>query len=176
MKKAVITWLVFGMIPGLVSCATSRPLALGTVGPGASKRVEPIPTGFLKVYSAAEDHKDGDVHYYPHSGYQIYSMDGKPVKKVTNAISIHDEDPTLVEIPAGNHTILARAEHYGMVKVGIVIEPGQLTIVQLEHNNALRYDFSKTNANLVRLPNGSVVGWRAERSQQTNAVGTAQVK
>jgi hypothetical protein len=116
------------------------------------------------------------VHYFPHTGYTVYSDDGKIVKKVANAISVHDEDPTLAEVPAGTYTVLAESEYYGMVKVKVVIEPGKLTTVNLEYNKPSHRDPSKSNNDLVRLPNGSVVGWRAEGSPQANAVGPAQVK
>jgi len=177
LKKQFFTLLVIGMLPVLVSCAATRgPLALGPVGPDTSGRVEAIPTGYLKVYSATEDHNDGDVHYFPHTGYTVYSDDGKIVKKVANAIGVHDEDPTLAEVPAGTYTVLAESEYYGMVKVKVVIEPGKLTTVNLEYNKPSQRDPSKSNNDLVRLPNGSVVGWRAEGSPQANAVGPAQVK
>jgi IS5 family transposase len=177
MKNPLLVWLVVGLVPLLASCASSGgSLVLGPVGPETSKRIELAPTGYLKVYSATEDHNDGDVHYFPHTSYTIYSAEGKIVKKVANAIGIHDEDPALAEIPAGTYTVLAESEYYGMVKVKVVIEPGKLTTVNLRHNEPSQRDPSKRNNDLVRLPNGSVVGWRAEGSPQANAVGAAQVK
>ena len=177
LKRRFLAWLVVGMIPVLVSCATSRdPLTLGPVGPETSKRVEAVPTGYLKVYSATEDHDDGDLHYFPHTSYTVYSEDGKIVKKVANAIGVHDEDPALSQLPAGTYTVLAESEDYGTVKVKVVIEPGKLTTVNLEYNKQPPSGPSKGNNDLVRLPNGSIVGWRAEGSTQANAVGQTQVK
>lgn len=168
-----------------ISCASSGgPLMLGPVGPEGSKHFEAIPTGYLKVYSATEDYHNGSgedldfrgVHYYPHTNYAVYSEDGKLVRKVTNAIGVHDEDPALVEMPGGTYVVLAESECYGMVKVKVVIEPGKLTTVNLEYNKQPPSGPSKGNNDLVRLPNGSIVGWRAKVSTQANAVGTAQVK
>ena len=177
MENRLITWLIAGMLPFMTSCASSRgPLVLGPVGPETSKHTETTSTGYLKVYSATEDHNDGGMHYFPHTSYSIYSEDGKIVKKVANAISIHDEDPALAEMPAGPYTVLAESEYYGMVKVKVVIEPGKLTTVNLEYNNPSQRDHSKSNNDLVRLPNGSIVGWQAEGSTQANAVGPSQVK
>src|ERR1700679_4037880 len=115
-KRRCVAWLMAGLIPLLVSCAASRsPLVLGPVGPQTSSRVAVISAGYLKVYSATEDYHNGSaedldfrgVHYYPHTGYTVCSEDGKTVKKVTNAIGVHDEDPDLVEMQAGTYTVLA---------------------------------------------------------------------
>jgi len=185
MKSQLIARLLVGLLPLLASCASSTvPLMLGPVGPETSTRIETAPTGYLKVYSATEDYHNGsaedldfrEVHYYPHTNYAVYSEDGKTVKKVRNAIGVHDEDPALVEMPAGTYTVLAESERYGMVKVKVVIKPGKLTAVNLEYNKPSQGGPSKSNNDLVRLPNGSIVGWRAEVSSQANAVGPAQVK
>jgi hypothetical protein len=174
-----------GLLPALVSCAASRgSLVLGPIGPEASSRIAAVSTGYLKVYSATEDYHNGSaedldfrgVHYYPHTNYAVYSEDGTLVRKVTNAISVHDEDPALVEMPAGAYTVLAESERYGMVKVKVVIEPGKLTTVNLDYNKQPPSGPSKGKNDLVRLPNGSIVGWRAKESTQANAVGPAQVK
>jgi hypothetical protein len=177
MKNQLIAWLVVGALPLLASCANSgNPLVVGPIGPEISKRIEAAPTGYLKVYSATEDHNDGDVHYFPHTNYSVYLEDGKLVKKVINAIGVHDEDPALSQFPASTYTVLAESEDYGTVKVKVVIEPGKLTTVNLEYNKQPPSGPSKGNNDLVRLPNGSIVGWRAEGSTQANAVGPTQVK
>ena len=163
--RSIALLIVVGLLPLMTSCASSGgPLALGPVGPETSKYIETPSTGYLKVYSATEDHNNGDTHYFPHTSYSVYSEDGKIVKKVANAISIHDEDPALAEVPAGTYTVLAESEYYGMVKVKVVIEPGKLTTVNLEYNKPSPRDASKSNNDLVRLPNGSIVGWRADVS------------
>jgi hypothetical protein len=138
----------------------SRNMVLGPVGPQPFTAEASAPKGYLKVYTATEDHDDGDVHYFPHTSYTVYSEDGKTVvKKVANAISIHDEDPALVDMPAGTYIVMAESEYYGMVKVEVVIKPGKLTAVNLEYNDIPSpRDLSKSNGDLVRLPNGSVVG------------------
>ena len=151
MENRLLAWLIVSMLPLMISCSSSgSPLVLGPVGPEMSKRFESTPTGYLKVYSATEDHADGDVHYFPHTSYSVYSEDGTIVKKVANAIGTHDEDPALAELPAGTCMVLAESESYGMVKVKVVIEPGKLTTVNLEYNNPSQRDHSKSNNDLVR--------------------------
>jgi hypothetical protein len=159
MRKAY-TLLAIGLMPLLVSCASSPPVVTDPVGPAPLSKDEATPKGYLKVFSAAEDHNDGDVHYYPHTAYKIYDQDGKLYKRVANAIGIHDEDPSLVRLPVGTYTVEADAEWSGMVKVPVVIEPGRLTSVNLE------YDWKRTkspgnDSDWVRLPNGQIVGYRA---------------
>ncbi len=169
--------LVAGLLPLLASCAGSRgPLVIGPVGPETSRRIEATPTGYLKVYSATEDHKDGNMHYFPHTSYSICTEDGKILRKVANAIGVHDEDPALVELPAGTYTALAESKCYGMVKVKVVIERGKLTTVNLECNQPSPRDPTKSVHDSVRLPNGSVVGWRADGSPQVSATGSAQLQ
>ena len=175
MKNLFMAGLVAGLLPLLASCAGRGPLVIGPVGPETSRQIEATPTGYLKVYSATEDHKDGNMHYFPHTSYSICTEDGKILRKVANAIGVHDEDPALVELPAGTYTALAGSRHYGRVKVTVVIEPGKLTTVNLEDDKLLPRGPSKSVHDLVRLPNGSVVGWRAERSPQVSATEPAQL-
>src|SRR5690242_13252957 len=177
MKNQLIVWMVAGALPLLASCVSSgKPLVVGPVGPETSKQIEAAPTGYLKVYSATEDHNDGDVHYFPHTNYSVYSEDGKLVKRVINAIGVHDEDPSLSQFPAGTYTVLAESEYYGVAKVKVVIEPGKLTTVNLDYNKQPPSGPVKRKHDLVRLPNGSIVGWRADGTTQAIAVGPTQVK
>ena len=57
--------------------------------------------GSLVVYSATDAFDDGDVPYYAHSSYAIYTTDGKLFKNVENHISNSDEIPEVVTLPAG---------------------------------------------------------------------------
>ncbi len=136
MNNRMATWLMVGILPLVASCAASRnSVVLGPVGPEPSTVDASAPNGYLKVYSATEDHNDGHIHYYPHTGYTVYLEDGKTVvKTVTNAIGIHDEEPSLVQLPAGNYVVLAEAEDSSMVRVAVVIKPGRLTKVDLQHD------------------------------------------
>ena len=57
--------------------------------------------GSLVVYSATDAFEDGDVPYYAHSSYAIYTTDGKLFKNVENHISNSDEIPEVVTLPGG---------------------------------------------------------------------------
>jgi hypothetical protein len=178
MKDRLITLLVIvGVVPLMTSCMSSGgPRVVGPVGPQPLTADALAPEGYLKVYTATEDHKDGNVHYLPHTGYTIYSEDGKTVvKNVANAIGTHDEDPSLVQLPVGKYVVLAEAQHYGMVKIAAVIEPGQLTKIDLQYDWKLRAPPGNA-ADWVRLPNGQVIGWRADGSPKANTSAPAPVK
>ena len=63
--------------------------------------------GSLVVYSATDAFDDGDVPYYAHSSYAIYTTngntaDGKLFKNVENHISRSDEIPEVVTLPVGS--------------------------------------------------------------------------
>ncbi len=127
---------------------------LGRVGPGSLAADESTPKGFLKVYTATENHKDGDMHYFPNTGYTVCSEDGRAVvKKVANAISIHDEDPSLVQLPAGKYVVLAEAEESSKVRIMVIIKPGQFTKIDLQHDWKQSAPSGKA-ADWARLPNG----------------------
>jgi hypothetical protein len=81
------------------------------------------------VYSATDQFNDGDVLYYAHSSYSIYTTDGKLFKNVENHISRSDEIPALVTLPAGSYTIEARSESRGYIRVPIVITTGRRTVL-----------------------------------------------
>jgi hypothetical protein len=88
--------------------------------------------GLLVVYSATDPFNDGDVLYYVHSSYAIYTTDGRLFKNVENHISKSDEIPEVVTLPAGSYVIEARSERGGYVRVRVVIKAGRQTIIDLE--------------------------------------------
>ena len=88
--------------------------------------------GSLVVYSATDPFDDGDVLYYAHSSYAIYTTYGKLFKNVENHISRSDEIPEVVTLPVGSYVIEARSERDGYVRVRVVINSGQQTILDLD--------------------------------------------
>jgi hypothetical protein len=88
--------------------------------------------GSLVVYSATDAFEDGDVPYYAHSSYAIYTTNGKLFKNVENHISRSDEIPEVVTLPVGSYVIEARSERDGYVRVRVVIKAGRRTILDLD--------------------------------------------
>jgi hypothetical protein len=102
------------------------PLAKSKAAPGE------LSQGSLVVYSATDEFEDGDVPYYAHSSYTIYTAGGKLFKDVENHISRSDEIPEVATMPVGSYVIEARSERDGYVRVPIVIKAGRQTILDLD--------------------------------------------
>jgi hypothetical protein len=88
--------------------------------------------GYLKVYSATDEFKEGDARYFPQSPYAIYTLDGKLFKNVRNRRSADDEIPELVTLPAGTYVVAARSQRGGNVRVLVVIKEDQETVLDLD--------------------------------------------
>ena len=88
--------------------------------------------GSLVVYSATDAFDDGDVLYYAHSSYAIYTTDGKLFKNVENHISRSDEIPEVVTLPVGSYMIEAGSEKDGYVRARVGIKAGRQTILDLD--------------------------------------------
>ena len=108
------------------------PLSSGPVRPGNLDYRTELPQGYLKVYSATDEFKDGDAWYFPHSSYAIYAIDGKLFKNVKNRRSADDEIPEVVALPVGTYAVVARSERDGYSRMLVVIKEGQQTILDLD--------------------------------------------
>jgi hypothetical protein len=119
----------FGL--SVADAAGGNPLLSAPVRPGLDYRSS-VSQGYLVVYSATDRIIDGDVQYYPHSSYAIYTLDGKLLKTVANRVSDSDEAPDIVALPAGSYLIEARSEEEGFLRVHIMIRAGVQTALNLE--------------------------------------------
>jgi hypothetical protein len=108
------------------------PLFPGTVRPGNWDYHTESKQGYLKVYSASDEVKDGDTRYFPHTSYVIYTIDGKLFKNVNNHRSRDDEIPELVSLPVGSYRVVARSQGGGYVRMLVVIRQDQQTILNLD--------------------------------------------
>lgn len=127
---ASFAWCLAG--PSVAQAADRDPLFPGTVRPGRLDYRAELRQGYLKVYSAIDEFKDGDGWYFPHSSYEIYTINGKLLKSVGNHISRSDEIPEIVALPVGFYTVVARAEKAGYIRVPVVINEGRETILDLD--------------------------------------------
>ena len=109
------------------------PLSPGSIiRPRNSDYRTELPQGYLKVYSATDEFKDGGAWYFPHSSYVIYTIDGKLFKNVKNKRSPDDEIPEVVALPVGTYAVVARSQRGGNVRILVVIEEDQQTILNLD--------------------------------------------
>jgi hypothetical protein len=114
------------------------------------------------VYSATERHPAGKfLYYYPHTGYQIYTTDGKRFKYVDNHVGLNDDSPMVVRLPSGRYRIVVESDDYGRVVVPVVIRWRELTQVDLE-SRGRRKGLATNSENMVTLPDGYTVGWPAD--------------
>lgn len=165
--KAIKLILGAAIVAMLAGCSTT-PVVLDPVGPPPPGATSSLRESYLKVYSATETHPDGEINYFPHTSYHVFTPDGKQFKWVENHIGMNDESPTVVKLPAGNYKVLAEADGFGRVTVPVVIKRGKLTEVNLETWGRKKTPVTNEAA-VVRLPNGCVVGWRAEPPKETDS-------
>jgi hypothetical protein len=108
------------------------PLFPGAVRPGNWDYHTQSRQGYLKVYSAIDEVRDGDTRYFPHTSHVIYTTDGKLFKNVKNHRSADDEIPELVSLPVGSYRVVARSVRGGYVGMLVVIKEDQQTILNLD--------------------------------------------
>lgn len=149
------------------ACAlTSTPsLVVAPVGPAPEtnpKAPRPPATGdgYLEVFSVKRSYVSEREVYWVHTAYGVYAEDGTRLKSVQNAISLNSPEPQVVPLAPGTYNIQAWADGLILVRVPVVIQPGRLTTVNLETGNKSLGDKAKPEE-LVRLPDGRVVGWSA---------------
>jgi len=108
------------------------PLFPGAVRPGNWDYQTESRQGYLKVYSASDEVRDGATRYFPHSSYIIYTTDGKLFKNIENHRSGDDEIPELVSLPVGSYRVVARSLRGGYVRILVVIKKDQETVLDLD--------------------------------------------
>ena len=157
-------------------CLLLLGLSLMTISPAAAARHQSVaefvgppplalasraPTPILQVFSLAEEHEIGhDTIYRPHTDYLVYSLEGRLVKRVRNAVGIMDETPAIVALRPGSYRVLAQVEGYGRMLIGVVIRPQQTTILHLQRG--WQPPAHTNDAEMVKLPDGAYIGWRAD--------------
>ena len=147
----------------VASCASAPPTIVHeTVGPSLEV-VNQEHNGFLTVYSATAWTTDDDgPSLLKYTNYQIDAADGTLFKEVPN----DDQEPTRVILPKGTYTVVAQSDTSGMVSVPVAVETGKTTVLHLEREKDWK-DVAAgiRSADLVRLPNGQPIGFRARHAE-----------
>lgn len=147
----------------LTGCASQQTaLRIEAVGPknaGSSGR-----QGALVVRTATQAFNDGGIVYHHHTPYSILGENGTKVKSVTNHTGPTDQAPMIVNLDKGNYRVIGLAEAYGRVAVPVVIQGNRLTEVNLERGGIPLADLG-SNTNVIRFPNGDIIGWQAPDRQ-----------
>jgi hypothetical protein len=124
------TVLLFSLVSLTVGSSFAGPMPVyPTVGPS-----EPEHIGYLIVYTATEPFNDGDLMYYTHTDYELYSGRGVFLRKIRNSIVKGDETPEKVPLAPGRYLVEAQSETNGVVRVPVIIADGRTTVVNLEND------------------------------------------
>ena len=172
MMKSVCILLGFGLISLSAGCS-STPVAIGPVGPNPAGSESRASKGELEVFTNLAEQSDNqnqastDPVWYQHTDYRVYDLHGKLVKDVSNANGHYGRAPRRVALPAGEYLVKAQAKDYLQVEVPVTIERGRTTRVHLDDN--WKPPAGTPSGQLVSLPDGTPVGWRAESTKQITA-------
>ena len=158
--------ILFPVIGLLTGCALQHDSpTMGMVGPEPVKPAAPISTnGTLLVYSATEVNADfaaRDPDHPQYSDYSIYTPAGQKLQRVHNNMDDLDQSVVPVTLPPGEYVIHAHANGYGEVQVPVLIAINQATVLHLEGGNHVPNTLNGNAKNFVRLPDGEIIGWRA---------------
>jgi hypothetical protein len=165
MKRIVspLALLALCAAAALTGCVQGRrPLVLDTVGPAMANHSVVETNGSLVVFSAFDPtpHFSSLSYRIYYTDYRVLSEDGTLLQSVQNDTGTALEGPKTVSLPPGKYCIVARANGYGRVTVPVLIEARRTTTVHLEGSAASETGASAVHEELVRLPDGRIVGWR----------------
>jgi hypothetical protein len=162
--KTILTILGLLSLP-LIGCVASNELKLSEIGPShyARSQQKLPPTGTLIVYSALETVGGLDSDHPRHTSYSILSDEGQQLRHVRNYVSPILDDPIAVSLSPGKYLVKARVQGYGMITVPVLIEAGRNTTLYLDDSTGPNLG-GIDPADLEKLPDGRVVGWRAKKN------------
>jgi len=166
------------LVSGCSHLNSGSPVVLQRVGPAPNAADQP--RGSLLVYSALKvEMPDGSLAFEDlhHTDYKILSEASQFLQSVHNDYDNTWHGPKEVELPPGKYRIVATAAKYGIVTVPVLIAPHQLTRVNLMGTPLDSENELTPPANLVRLPNGEVVGYvSADKQDPEGPAQTSFVK
>jgi hypothetical protein len=155
--------LAFSALFALAGCTSSSgpSLVANRVGPSPTVLPSQPGDGLLLVRPdwlplTSLDDPDMSIR----ATYKILSDDGAIFRDVRVWAPEHQPEPTPIRLPAGLYTVEARASGYGRVGVPVKIEKERTTIVRLDGEADSSFEGSAASQ-LVALPDGSIIGWRA---------------
>jgi len=150
----------------VAGCAEAPPTVVHeTVGPRAAVAGAEH-AGYLTVYSGSywttpSTSDDVVPSVLSYTDYDIQGLDGSLFKHVENG----DEEPARVLLPKGCYIVVAQSETSGTISVPVAIETRRITVVHLEQAQDSKKAFTGIDsADLVRLPDGQVIGFRARNA------------
>ena len=175
MKNIKSSMVVAAIVLGVAGCATA-PVVLTPVGPNPARSAETSANGKLEVFSAVQQSdeqeniplEEGIIGIvvpssrvsYQRTDYNIYDAHGRRVEHVFNNLDSREPVPRVVALAPGRYVVEAESRDALLVRLPVEIEPGRVTKVHLD--DAWEISASTPRSELVSMPSGSPVGWRAD--------------
>ena len=158
MQSTSARWVTAALaLASLSACATPPVVLQHEVGPSRAPGGGAA-YGHLVVYSATYAPVIEQSEYPVHTDYTVATLDDRPIQRVGNGTGPFESYPAKVSLPAGEYHVRAQYAGGGFVVVPVVIEPLKTTVVDLDSEAVPQ---QTDTSNMVRLPDGHVVGWRA---------------
>jgi len=153
--------IALSVLLGAVGCAPVQPLVIAdAVGPLQPLLAETGPHGTMIVYTDTEGPLADPADYSPHTGYKLYSMDGRLLQAVENRSVTDGRQPKALRLGVGRYLVTASAPRVGLVSIPVVIGEEQVTVVDL--NREVLPNLLVAGEEWVRLPNGEIIGSKAQ--------------
>jgi hypothetical protein len=124
-------------------------------------------TGDLLVYSATYAPTLEQSEYPAHTNYTIATPNDKIIEHVTNATGTFNSRPARVSLPTGQYHVRAQYSGGRFVTIPVTIEPSKTTVIDLDGEPISQGRAAARE--MVRLPDGQVVGWSATSSRSSTA-------
>jgi hypothetical protein len=123
--------------------------------------------GDLIVYSETYSPTLEQSEYPAHTNYTIATVDDHVIEHVTNATGSFNSKPARVSLPAGEYHVRAQYNGGRFVTFPVVIHSDNTTVVDLDGEAISQGSVGARE--MVRLPDGQVVGWSVTSSRSFTA-------
>jgi hypothetical protein len=166
-KLAGILLLGAGVTTNINSAVLDR------VGPCAGPPETQSGEGALVVYSCWDFQEAVDYDNAGRAAYDVYTKNTALLRHVKNDAGGFDRSPVRLSLSAGEYTVSSFVPRDGQVRVPVLIQPGQTTIVYLDGSGNRLKKFAHGES-LVYLPDGDVAGCNGEMSGKQVALGVTE--
>jgi hypothetical protein len=154
-------------LPGQLTAATRSLCLLLLMSAPECARSGPPANGDLIVYSATYSPTLEQSEYPAHTNYTIATVDDHVIERVTNATGSFNSKPARVSLPAGEYHVRAQYNGGRYVTFPVVIDSDNTTVVDLDGEAISQGNVGARE--MVRLPDGQVVGWSVTSSRSFTA-------
>lgn len=167
-------------LPWVGGCLAAKPEpSLGRVGPVPGVRVNGTEDGDLVVYTVRDPlPRYGELPMREVlSGYTILGQRGDVIRRVPrNSPETAVDGPIAVRLAPGDYVVRAEALGYGEVSVPIRIEARRRTVVRLDEGEAVEAGSRPPVGQIVCLPDGRMVGWKAAGGSESLVAGRGSTR